>query len=124
MRTLLFFTLFLFANVTYSQNLRIKFNPTSLIASTFNMQAEVNTKEKQSFQLGFLYGNLESYGRTISGIGITPEYRFYSDSTRLGLYLAPFVRYFALKENKLPKIENCFPHFLFTHSSALYGVIY
>lgn len=98
----LFFLIFnILGSICFSQNLRVKFNPVSLVASTFNMQAEMATKSKQSFQLGLLYGSIDSYGRTISGIGITPEYRFYSDSTHLKLYLAPFVRYFALKENSV-----------------------
>ena len=73
----------------------LKNNILSPIASTLNLQYERKISGNSSFQLGFYYAGFSIENTKFSGIGITPEYRFYLSDTEApqGVYLAPFVRY-------------------------------
>lgn len=80
----------------------VKINFLSPVVKTLNLQYERALTEKSSFQLGFFYTGAKSGDVSLTGIGITPEYRMYfSDSKQApaGFFLAPFVRYqnFTLK---------------------------
>lgn len=79
----------------------IKINILSPIVRTFNVQFEHKFNAKASGQLGFFYTGYSVSGTSFSGIGITPEYRFYLSETEApqGVYVAPFFRYqnFTLK---------------------------
>jgi hypothetical protein len=96
-KTYLSLLLILFAVVSYGQEKsnNLKINILSPIASTLNLQYEHVIKKDQSFQLGFFYTGYSNSGTKISGIGITPELRFYlsDDAAPKGVYLAPFLRY-------------------------------
>ncbi len=76
----------------------LKINILSPIAKTFNAQYERKVSANGSFQLGFYYGAFKIGDTKFSGIGITPEYRFYLSETESpqGVYIAPFVRYQSL----------------------------
>ena len=73
----------------------LKINIFSPIASTLNLQYERKISGNGSFQLGFYYAGFTIGDTKFSGIGITPEYRFYLSDTEApqGVYVAPFVRY-------------------------------
>lgn len=73
----------------------IKINIFSPIVSTFNIQYERKLSATGSFQLGFFYTGFSAGDTKFSGIGITPEYRFYLSETEApkGVYIAPFLRY-------------------------------
>lgn len=81
----------------------VKINIFSPIVKTLNIQYERKVKEDASFQLGFFYTGYSVSETSFSGIGITPEYRFYLSDTPApaGVYIAPFVRYqnFSLTES-------------------------
>lgn len=89
--------LMIVAAVSYSQEKtnNLKINILSPIASTLNLQYEHLIKKDQSFQLGFFYTGYSISGTKLSGIGITPEIRFYlsDEAAPKGVYLAPFLRY-------------------------------
>ena len=74
----------------------IKLNPLSLAFLTGNVSYERAVGSNSSIQLGVFYSGL-SFGDTkYSGLGITPEYRFYFAGAKQalnGVYAAPFVRY-------------------------------
>jgi len=74
----------------------IKINFLSPIVKTLNLQYEHALGEKKSFQLGFFYTGAKSGDVTLSGFGLTPEYRMYFSETKsapAGFFLAPFIRY-------------------------------
>jgi hypothetical protein len=73
----------------------IKINIFSPIVKTLNVSYERKLSATGSFQLGFFYTSYNPNDTKFSGIGITPEYRFYLSDTEApaGFYLAPFVRY-------------------------------
>jgi Protein of unknown function (DUF3575). len=72
-----------------------KINLGSLAVSTFNFQFEHAVAEKQSLQLGFFYTGFKVSDTKFSGLGITPEYRFYMSQKGApkGFFMAPFLRY-------------------------------
>lgn len=74
----------------------IKINPLSLIFATGNISYERAIATNQSFQLGMFYSGVGISGIKYSGLGITPEYRFYFAGRKTamnGVYAAPFLRY-------------------------------
>lgn len=91
-------------NVAFAQKENvIKINILSPIVKTFNVQYERKLNATSSVQLGFFYTGYSVSETTFSGIGITPEYRFYlsEDEALQGVYIAPFLRYqdFSLTES-------------------------
>jgi hypothetical protein len=73
----------------------IKINPLSLIVSTVNVQYQRQYDPTHGFQIG-VYFLGRSFGDTkFTGLGITPEFRWYfaSESNMAGFYLGPYVRY-------------------------------
>jgi hypothetical protein len=81
----------------------VKINPLSLFLITGNVAYEHKTADNQSFQIGAFYSGVSLSGLKYSGLGITPEYRFYFAGHKEalnGVYAAPFLRYqsFTLKE--------------------------
>lgn len=81
----------------------IKINPLSLFLATGNVSYERAVSENSSVQLGIFYSGVNISGLKYSGLGITPEYRFYVAGRRQalnGMYVAPFLRYqnFSLKD--------------------------
>ncbi|MGB8194126.1 MAG: DUF3575 domain-containing protein [Chitinophagaceae bacterium] len=81
----------------------IKLNPLSLVFATGNIAYERAVTENSSVQLGVFYSGVSISGLKYTGLGITPEYRFYFAGNRQalnGVYAGPFVRYqsFTLKE--------------------------
>lgn len=85
------------------RNNAIKLNPLSLFALTGNVAYERAVATNQTFQLGVYYTGLTISELKYSGMGITPEYRFYVGGNKQafdGFYVAPFGRYqsFTFKE--------------------------
>lgn len=81
----------------------IKINPLSLVFATGNIAYERAISENSSIQLGVFYSGLNISGLHYSGLGITPEMRFYVAGHKEalnGIYVGPFVRYqsFNLKD--------------------------
>ncbi|MFN5429582.1 MAG: DUF3575 domain-containing protein [Cyclobacteriaceae bacterium] len=104
MKKLLIVALSMVASAGYAQKENVvKINILSPIVKTFNVQYERKVNATSSFQLGFFYTGYSVSETSFSGIGITPEYRFYlSDSEApQGVYIAPFLRYqnFSLTES-------------------------
>ncbi len=80
----------------------IKINPLSLFLATGNVAYERAVTDNQSFQIGAFYSGVGLGDIKYSGLGITPEYRFYFAGRKEalnGVYAAPFLRYqsFSLK---------------------------
>lgn len=74
----------------------IKLNPLSLIFATGNIAYERAIGQSSSFQLGMFYTGVGISGLKYSGLGITPEFRFYIAGHKEalnGVYVGPFVRY-------------------------------
>ena len=74
----------------------LKINPMSLLVRTGNISYEREVKAGQTFQIGAFYTGLSISDLKYSGLGITPEYRFYFGGQKQafnGGYVAPFVRY-------------------------------
>src|SRR5690349_1038765 len=74
----------------------IKINPLSLFLITGNVAYEHATTANQSFQVGLFYSGVSISGLKYSGLGITPEYRFYFAGHKEalnGVYAAPFARF-------------------------------
>lgn len=74
----------------------VKINPLSLFLATGNVSYERAVTENQSFQLGVFYTGVKISDLKYSGVGITPEYRFYiagHKEAMNGVYVAPFARY-------------------------------
>lgn len=83
----------------------VKVNPLSLIFATGNFSYERAVSDNQSFQVGFFYTGMSISDIKYSGLGITPEYRFYIAGRKQalnGVYAAPFVRYqnFSIKDKE------------------------
>ncbi|MBX2916426.1 MAG: DUF3575 domain-containing protein [Cyclobacteriaceae bacterium] len=72
-----------------------KINIFSPIVKTFNAAYERKLSANSSFQLGVFYTSYNPASTKFSGLGLTPEYRFYLSESEApaGVYLAPFVRY-------------------------------
>jgi hypothetical protein len=77
----------------------LKINILSPVLKTFNVSYERVLTESSSAQLGFYVTSASAAGLKYSGIGLTPEVRFYlSDSDAPeGFYVGPFLRYQSLK---------------------------
>jgi hypothetical protein len=78
------------------RNNAIKLNPLSLFLLTGNVAYERAVGPTQSFQVGVFYSGLTISDLKYSGLGITPEYRFYVAGRKEalnGLYVAPYARY-------------------------------
>lgn len=87
---------FVFAAKAQDRTSAIKINPLSLFVLTPNVSYEKAVGEKQSFQLGAFYSGFTISDLKYSGVGVTPEYRFYLSQTEealKGFYVAPFIRY-------------------------------
>lgn len=81
----------------------VKLNPLSLLFITGNVTYERAVSENQSVQLGVFYSGVRLSDLKYSGLGITPEYRFYFGGHKEalnGVYAGPFLRYqhFKLKD--------------------------
>ena len=90
------------AGSTFAQS-AIKLNPLSLFAATVNVAYETKISDMQTGQLGLFYSGVKVGDISYSGIGVTPEYRFYLGNGEAlnGLYAGPFIRYqnLTLKSN-------------------------
>lgn len=95
---LVFLTGGVFTSARAQENV-FKINIFSPIVKTFNVSYERKINATSSFQLGVFYTNWSPGDTKISGLGITPEYRFYLSESEApaGVYVAPFVRYQNLK---------------------------
>jgi hypothetical protein len=73
----------------------VKINILSPVFRTLNVQYEQAISKNSSLQLGFFYTGYKDGDLKFSGIGITPEFRYYLSNTDApeGVYIAPFVRY-------------------------------
>ena len=74
----------------------IKLNPLSLAFLTGNVSYERAVSANSSFQLGVFYSGVSFSEIKYSGLGITPEFRFYFGGAKQalnGVYAAPFARY-------------------------------
>ena len=73
----------------------VKVNIFSPIFKTLNLSYERKISANSSLQLGFLYTFYSPEDASFSGIGLTPEYRFYLSDTEApaGVYVSPFLRY-------------------------------
>ena len=82
-------------NHTKAQNAALKINFLSLVVKTFNVSFEKLIDTDNSFQLGVFYTGASISDTDLTGIGITPEYRFYLSDTDApdGVYVAPYLRY-------------------------------
>ena len=78
----------------------IKTDLFSAFLRTFALKYEMAINEDMSVQLGFFYTGFKPRGveGSITGFGITPEFRYYLSETPApdGLYLAPNYRYMKL----------------------------
>lgn len=83
----------------------IKINPLSAFLATGNVAYERAVSPSSSVQLGVFYTGASLSSTKFTGLGITPEYRFYLGSGEAldGFYVAPFARYqnFTIKETEL-----------------------
>lgn len=89
----------------------IKINPLSLFLLTGNVSYERAVTENQSFQIGAFYSGMSIGDVKYSGLGITPEYRFYFAGRKEalnGVYAAPFLRYqsFTFKDKQTTDKAN------------------
>ena len=86
----------------FAQSSVFKINIFSPLVRTLNVSFEQKLKPASSAQLGFFYTGFSVGDTEFSGIGLTPEYRFYLSDTDApkGVFIAPFVRYqnFKLEE--------------------------
>ena len=93
--------LFLLLFILISGDLRaqenvIKINPLGAIIGVITPSYERVINEKSSFSIGMNFFFRTADDLKTTGIGITPEYRFYVSKTKDAprwVYLAPFVRY-------------------------------
>jgi hypothetical protein len=88
-------TILLFPSAfSQDKNNNLKINIFSPIAKTLNLQYEHKLTADQSFQFGAFYTGYSSVGTSLSGIGLTSEYRFYlTNEVFNGVYIAPYLRY-------------------------------
>lgn len=97
MKTKLFFAvialILMTIGVSKGQENVVKINIFSPIIKTFNFSYERKLSATGSFQLGFFYTSFNPENTKFSGIGITPEYRFYLSESEApaGVYVAPFL---------------------------------
>lgn len=90
-----------FLSQAQAQQNVLKINPLSLALLTGNVQYERALNEAMSVQLGVFYTGFSTETEGIrlgySGVGITPEFRYYVSNARQdaprGVYLGPYVRY-------------------------------
>jgi hypothetical protein len=100
----------------------IKLNPLSLIFATGNVAYERAISSNTSIQLGVFYTGVSISDLKYSGLGITPEVRFYfagNKEVMNGVYAAPFVRY----QNFKIKIKDSDPEESATFTSFGGGAI-
>jgi hypothetical protein len=76
----------------------IRFNPGSLLLGTGNLTYERVILDQASLQLGLSYTRAHVRGFSASGVGVTPEFRYYfsQKGATNGFYLAPFARFLSL----------------------------
>lgn len=84
----------------------VKLNPLSLAFMTGNVSYERAVGASSSVQLGLFYSGFKLSDIKYSGLGITPEFRYYFAGAKEalnGVYVAPFARYqnFNLKDTEL-----------------------
>src|ERR1044072_1385073 len=94
----------------------IKLNPLSLVFATGNVAYERAVSQNSSFQLGFFYTAVGISDFKYSGLGITPEFRFYFAGQKQalnGVYVGPYVRYqnFTIKEKSDVNYQASFTSF-------------
>ncbi|RTQ49288.1 DUF3575 domain-containing protein [Hymenobacter gummosus] len=76
----------------------IKLNVLSTGVRTASLFYEHKVRERGSAQLGLALTSLGSGDNRLSGVTLTPEYRFYLSGQALdGFYVAPFVRFRSFK---------------------------
>ncbi len=100
----------------------VKANPLSLIYLTGNIQTEIATAKKQSINLGAHFSAIKLGDFSYSGIGITPEYRFYLTGSELnGFYVGPYLRYqrFSVKQKTTFDNPSTFTQETFTYEFIL-----
>lgn len=83
----------------------IKLNPLSLIFATGNVAYERAIGPSSSVQLGAFFSGFSISGLKYSGVGVTPEVRFYIAGKKQalnGVYVGPFLRYqnFTIKDKE------------------------
>lgn len=93
---LMFFCIISLASYAQENGNIIKINPLSIVLRTANFSFEKITGAQSSFQFGAFYSNV---GGELNGIGLTPEYRYYTREAGSGFYLAPYVRYWNFWES-------------------------
>lgn len=73
----------------------IKVNPLSALVSTGSFFYERKISSNTSLQLGAFYSGCKVDDLKMNGLGITPEFRYYTSKkgNMEGLYLASFLRY-------------------------------
>lgn len=74
----------------------VKINPLSLFLLTFNGSYERVVSNSASVQLGLFYTGFSIAGTSFSGLGLTPEVRFYLSGSKdapEGFHVSPFLRY-------------------------------
>jgi hypothetical protein len=77
-----------------------KINILSPVVRTGSVFYERKVSDKSSAQLGFAYTGYNREGIKITGVVVTPEYRFYLSNEKEaieGFYVAPYLRYQNLK---------------------------
>ena len=77
-----------------SKSNTFKANPLGLIVGAGKINYERKINDGASAQLGVSFWSFGSDGSSISGLGLVPEYRFYTAQEALeGFYIAPFMKY-------------------------------
>jgi hypothetical protein len=105
-KLLLITALFVAAVGAHAQNQNaIKINPLSLILATGNIAYERAIGKTTSVQLGMFYTGVGIGDFKYSGLGITPEVRFYIAGRKEalnGVYVGPYLRYqnFTIKDKE------------------------
>ncbi len=100
----------------------IKLNPLSLIFATGNVAYERAIGPQSSIQLGVFYSGVGISGLRYSGLGVTPEFRYYFAGNRQalnGVYVGPFVRY----QNFTIKVKDSNPEESASYSSFGGGAV-
>lgn len=92
--TILFVMVF-FMN-SFSQKNVIKTGLFSVVFNSFSFAFEKVVEDNKSLQIGFYISGFEG----MSGVGITPEFRFYPEKIAPnGFYLAPYLRFQATEND-------------------------
>lgn len=82
-----------FGAIGQAKDAALKVRPLSLAFGIVNVAYEKSFTEFSSGQLGGTIVSLRLGSTSISGFGISPEYRFYRKEALSGFYWSPFLRY-------------------------------